>query len=293
MGKRSGYTLIEILVASLIFVSVIGIGVATYSATSGSQSKSALIRETNQAARFAMDNIVREIREADGYMIYTGTTPAEGSDSSVAGPTQDYGGTKALKVYGYALEDNNGKLNLNAAPAPSKLAIFKRGEGLCSGVTEKKVYSVVDGKLVVSRSYFYNFLYNRSGDAYDGKELSKFVSSGSPYPISSFQSDMSTSDWTYVDKVLTDSTYEACRKSNSNERVMPDTVELVSKGSSSGYWFEISGTNNYISTDLTTYPSVPAKIDLRLKVQPINMGSKAEETRIVDLKTTVTPRFKP
>lgn len=78
LKKRAGYTLVEVLIASTIFVSVVGMGIATYTSASGFQSKSSVIRETTQSARYAMDTIVRDIRNADGMGVKAGSTVFNG-----------------------------------------------------------------------------------------------------------------------------------------------------------------------------------------------------------------------
>lgn len=108
--RNRGYTLVEILIATSIFVAVVGIAVATFNSASGFQSKTQAIQETNQAARFVIEKIARDIRSADGKQKIKS------------------GGTNYTEAFGYAILNNQDELSIEAA----KIIIIKKGQGTCS-----------------------------------------------------------------------------------------------------------------------------------------------------------------
>jgi prepilin-type N-terminal cleavage/methylation domain-containing protein len=67
MKKKSqlGFTLIEILIASLIFLTVILIGTSIFGAAVGNRAKANIVRATQQGARYAVEAISREVRMAN------------------------------------------------------------------------------------------------------------------------------------------------------------------------------------------------------------------------------------
>lgn len=60
---KSGFTLIEILIASYIFLLVVVAGTMIFSSTIGAKMKASAFWETQQEARYAMEKIVKLIRE--------------------------------------------------------------------------------------------------------------------------------------------------------------------------------------------------------------------------------------
>lgn len=64
-----GFTLIEVLIASAIFVILITTVVATFGFSSDLQNKTLAIREASQSARFIIEAIARDIRLADSFEI--------------------------------------------------------------------------------------------------------------------------------------------------------------------------------------------------------------------------------
>lgn len=113
--KNRGYTLVEILIATSIFVAVVGIAVATFNSASGFQSKTQAIQETNQAARFVIEKISRDIRSADGEQAIYST-----------------GRTNSFKVFGFVLIDGQDELLANPSTSTIRLAVIKKGQGECS-----------------------------------------------------------------------------------------------------------------------------------------------------------------
>ncbi|MDO8513163.1 MAG: four helix bundle protein [bacterium] len=136
-----GYTLVEILVASTIFVSVVGMGIATYSSASGFQSKSAVIRETNQAARYAMDTIVRDIRLADSSVAYTKTI----------GP-DDY----VYTFKGFAFEQAGGGLDTtnNSLTQYTGIKVYRKGSGDCKDFVQEVYYWIQSNTISQQISYY-------------------------------------------------------------------------------------------------------------------------------------------
>ena len=67
--EENGFTLIEVLIASAIFVILITTAVATFGFSSDLQLKTLAIREASQNARFIIEAIARDIRLADSFEI--------------------------------------------------------------------------------------------------------------------------------------------------------------------------------------------------------------------------------
>ena len=65
--KQSGFTLIEVLVASAIFVMAITAAIAAFTTSAQVRIASDAIRDTNQGARFALEEITRAIQNTDYY----------------------------------------------------------------------------------------------------------------------------------------------------------------------------------------------------------------------------------
>ena len=68
-SKKSGYTLIEVMLASVIFVMVVSIAVGAYASSAGFQSKASILRETNQGARYVIEMMTKDIRSADSGVV--------------------------------------------------------------------------------------------------------------------------------------------------------------------------------------------------------------------------------
>ncbi|HBW56986.1 MAG TPA: hypothetical protein DEF27_03975, partial [Oscillatoriales bacterium UBA8482] len=64
--ESKGFTLIEILVATSIFVGVVVIAIGSFSASTGVQRRTENIREVGQTGRYALEKISRDIRIAKG-----------------------------------------------------------------------------------------------------------------------------------------------------------------------------------------------------------------------------------
>ena len=67
--QKNGFTLIEVLIASAIFVVLITTAVATFGFSSDLQEKNLAIREASQNARFVIEAIARDVRLADSFTI--------------------------------------------------------------------------------------------------------------------------------------------------------------------------------------------------------------------------------
>uniref|UniRef100_A0A7V3N5P4 Type II secretion system protein n=1 Tax=candidate division CPR3 bacterium TaxID=2268181 RepID=A0A7V3N5P4_UNCC3 len=65
-SKTFGFTLIEILVASFIFVVAVLATFSAFYSTTSFQAKTKVVRETTQEARNVVETLTREIRLADG-----------------------------------------------------------------------------------------------------------------------------------------------------------------------------------------------------------------------------------
>lgn len=130
---KNGYTLVEILVSATIFVVIVGVGVATFSSASGFESKTRALREVNQASRFAMETIERDVRNANGTTIFYNNKRVS-----------NISGNPKLIVYGVGFF-SNGKLKNNydaigGSVSSSSLAVFKQTEGKCKNWVEVVEY---------------------------------------------------------------------------------------------------------------------------------------------------------
>jgi prepilin-type N-terminal cleavage/methylation domain-containing protein len=67
---RRGFTLIEVLVASAIFVVSIGIAIATFSSSSVIQMQNQTLREVTRTGMYVMESVDRDIRLANGWPAY-------------------------------------------------------------------------------------------------------------------------------------------------------------------------------------------------------------------------------
>ena len=134
--NKSGYTLVEILVATTIFVAVVGIGVATFNAASGFQSKTQAIQETNQAVRFVIEKISRDVRSADGLQQIN---PVVGAP---------------IKVFGFALLNDQNELRTDTTTSVSRLVVIKKGQGInCDKYNQVILYSVDNHKITQDMHY--------------------------------------------------------------------------------------------------------------------------------------------
>lgn len=65
----AGFTLVETLVATVIFVVVITVVVATFGFGSSLQNKNLAIKEASQNVRFIIEAIARDVRLADSFIV--------------------------------------------------------------------------------------------------------------------------------------------------------------------------------------------------------------------------------
>jgi prepilin-type N-terminal cleavage/methylation domain-containing protein len=72
MNQR-GYTLIEVLVSSAIFVGILVIGIASFASINRINEKIATQRELAQTGNFVMETLTRDIRTATGVKLPDGT----------------------------------------------------------------------------------------------------------------------------------------------------------------------------------------------------------------------------
>lgn len=75
---RRGFTLIEILVATAIFMTVMVVAVGIFGTTMGSSSTSSQLRNTAQTSRYVFESMAREIRSAHGLVEHK-VDPASGA----------------------------------------------------------------------------------------------------------------------------------------------------------------------------------------------------------------------
>ncbi len=66
---KNGFTLIEVLISTAIFVVLIATVVSTFGLGSDLQNKTLAIRESSQNARFIIEAIARDVRLADSFRI--------------------------------------------------------------------------------------------------------------------------------------------------------------------------------------------------------------------------------
>jgi len=62
-----GFTLIEVLIASGIFVVILAISIFTFSTSNNLSSKNTVLRETSQSGRYIIEAIARNVRSARNY----------------------------------------------------------------------------------------------------------------------------------------------------------------------------------------------------------------------------------
>lgn len=67
--KNKGFTLIEVLVASSLFVVAIATAIGTFTLSTGIQTRNFALREGSQNARFIIEAMARDIRGADSFYI--------------------------------------------------------------------------------------------------------------------------------------------------------------------------------------------------------------------------------
>ncbi len=68
---RKGFTLIEILIATAIFMTVLVVAVGIFTSTIAGSSTSEQLRTTSQSARFVFESIIRDVRASHG-LVYLG-----------------------------------------------------------------------------------------------------------------------------------------------------------------------------------------------------------------------------
>jgi prepilin-type N-terminal cleavage/methylation domain-containing protein len=104
---RRGFTLIEILVATAIFMTVMVVAVGIFGTTMGSSSTSSQLRQTAQTARYVFESMAREIRSAHGLVI----NQANGGQTMVIKPFDYDAAGKTIRVnhVNKVRVDDNGK----------------------------------------------------------------------------------------------------------------------------------------------------------------------------------------
>lgn len=120
---HAGYTLLEILLATAIFMTIIVIAVAVFTTTTGSSSASDQLRIASQSARFAFESLTREARLAHGLVEII-----DEQQKIVIPPFSTSGNT--VTIY------QTKKTNTDA-------------DGNNLYVVSRKVYKLIDGKLTV------------------------------------------------------------------------------------------------------------------------------------------------
>lgn len=79
LGKQSGFTLVEVIMASAIFVTAMVAVADMFASINNSQRKTQSIQETSTDARFAFEAMAREARlAAIDYSYYSGSLSASG-----------------------------------------------------------------------------------------------------------------------------------------------------------------------------------------------------------------------
>jgi len=82
--QTSGYTLLEVLIASAIFVGVLMIGTSSFTTASRLRERTLDQQQTTETARFIAETLARDIRSA------TGQRTTDGSTSLLACPAPGY-----------------------------------------------------------------------------------------------------------------------------------------------------------------------------------------------------------
>ncbi len=108
MSASKGYTLIEVLVASAIFVGVMVIGISSFSSVNRVNEQIETTRKLSQTGNFVMETLAREIRTATGIkgkITSTGKPFVLASSSSISittCPDEPGGDCAAPDVHSYA-----------------------------------------------------------------------------------------------------------------------------------------------------------------------------------------------
>jgi len=67
--KKNGYTLIEVLIASALFVVIMGAVVAIFGYSANLETRNSAISKASQTARFITESIARDVRLAESFTI--------------------------------------------------------------------------------------------------------------------------------------------------------------------------------------------------------------------------------
>jgi len=108
-SKTFGFTLIEILVASFIFVVAVLASFSAFYSTTSYQAKTKVVRETTQEARNVIETLTREIRLADGVEVLN----LDGTSCSNNCPVLKITKDGVDKKYKYNSDNNNNKIILD------------------------------------------------------------------------------------------------------------------------------------------------------------------------------------
>jgi prepilin-type N-terminal cleavage/methylation domain-containing protein len=114
-SKTFGFTLIEILVASFIFVVAVLATFSAFYSTTSFQAKTKVVRETTQEARNVVETLTREIRLADGVELSSVPGTFSGCVPPSAKPPKQCPGiaiTKDNQTKYYYLDNDNHKILL-------------------------------------------------------------------------------------------------------------------------------------------------------------------------------------
>jgi type II secretory pathway pseudopilin PulG len=151
---RRGFTLLEILLATGIFMIIMVVGVAIFASTVGNASSSEQSRVNAQAARFAFESIIREARLAKG-LVYTDTSDANSS------------GAVKMLVPPFDFNDRNQPTRVNIYQV-KKVGINTDGDSTYS--IDRRSYFISGNKIVLETSSAYT-----GNNAKSSKELYKIA----------------------------------------------------------------------------------------------------------------------
>jgi type II secretory pathway pseudopilin PulG len=117
MTQRNGFTLLEILIASAIFMTVMVVAIGVFGTTLSSSSTSSQLRTTAQTARYVFESIAREIRSAHGLIV----SAPDGNQTVIVKPFDYRTGTSSDE-----LEVNQVKKSLNTATGETVYGITRK-----------------------------------------------------------------------------------------------------------------------------------------------------------------------
>ncbi len=98
---QRGFTLIEVLVAGIIFALTIGIAIASFSSSTTVQMKNQVIREVAQNGRYIIENISRDVKLANADIRYSDYDAFEVVGNELTINTFDQSGNRKTVVYEY------------------------------------------------------------------------------------------------------------------------------------------------------------------------------------------------